>query len=241
LERPLRLALILGGIALAFTLATIVLYTLERNTTFLETFDPHRFFYLLDTNQEETIPTVYSVGLFLFAGGLLAAIAAGRRRDSAPFALYWGGLGLVFTLLSLDDAASLHERTMQPARALIYSKLAIDDNGFLEFAWVIFGMAFVLVLTAIYLRFFFHLPRRTKLLFILAAGLFIVGTISLEMMNGYFVRRYGNETTIKLVLEVLEEGVENLGLVVFIYALFDYFRTNVQPLTVRVRANADVS
>jgi uncharacterized membrane protein len=56
-------------------------------------------------------------------------------------------------------------------------------------------------------------------LFFLSAGLFLAGTLGLEMAGGRYVEMHGNGTFTYALIATVEETLELIGLVVFLYAL----------------------
>lgn len=221
----------LVGISLFFTLTTIIMHILNF-TTDVGSYDPAGFIYLFNTGQEATFPTAFSYGVMLLCALLLWLIAAGRRRDGARYVRHWQGLAVVFVLLSIDEAVSLHEQLMQPSRALL-TKLSIEADGLLYFAWIVPVGVLLLLLTAVYIPFLRHLPRRTLILFIVSAALFVGGAIGMELPGGYVTSRLGDSAGIKLALETVEELLELLGIALFAYALLDYLCLYVRSLGVR--------
>ncbi len=62
-----------------------------------------------DTAEEANLPTWFSAVLLLAAGALCAVIGWARRAGGRAWAGRWMLLGIVFTCLSADEAAQLHE------------------------------------------------------------------------------------------------------------------------------------
>ena len=226
-----RILIALVGVSLFFTLTTIIMHVLTL-TTDVWSYDPAGFIFLFNTGQEATFPTAFSYGVMLLCALLLWLIAAGRKRDGAGFVRHWQGLAIVFVLLSVDEAVSLHEQLMQPSRALL-TKFSIDADGLLYFAWIVPVGILLLLLTAVYIPFLRHLPRRTLILCAVSAALFVGGAIGMELPGGYVTSRFGDSTMIKAALETVEELLELLGVSLFAYALLDYLRLHVGSIGVR--------
>ena len=99
----------------------------------------------------------------------------------------------------------------------------IDTGGMLTFSWIIPYSFLLLILFVIYYRFLANLPARTRLLFILAAIVFITGALGLEMLGGQHVSVYGfGSKEFELVYVTIEESLEMAGLTILIYALCSY-------------------
>ena len=73
-----------------------------------------------------------------------------------------------------------------------------------------------------YLKFVWALPKRTRLHFIMAGVIFLTGALGIEMLGAREADIYGYYTVIYSFLYSLEEMLEMLGIVLFIYALLSY-------------------
>lgn len=224
-----RLTLLFLVIALAFVPLNYFLRAVEQLPDYL-TYDPQQFLFLLDVDGETTIPTWYSTLLLAIAGLLLAVIAHIRRE--ADYRWHWRLLALLFTVLSIDELTSIHERLMHPMRGALY-KFGLYES-YLYFAWVVPAALGIVVLAVLYIRFFFALPRRTLWLFVLAAAIFIGGALGLELLGGHFVYSDGITNRTFRMLQPIEELGEMVGLTVFIYALLEYIRELAPDLSVQL-------
>jgi hypothetical protein len=79
-------------------------------------------------------------------------MASSKKHERDRYTWYWRMPAFVFVGLSLDEAVSLHEKTMKPLRSIFRAE------GFLSFPWVVLGMAFLCIFSLAYLRFFVNLP-----------------------------------------------------------------------------------
>ncbi len=169
------------------------------------------FFYV---DLENNLPTWYQTLALAFAAVLLSGLATAARRARTPFAGHWLALSLLFVLLSLDEAASLHEATMEPLQR-VTGRL----DGAWQSEWVILGIAAVAAVGAAFLRFFLHLPRDDRWQVFCAAALFVGGAIGMEMATAalYTTSDPSYKATFTYVLLAhVEELLEMLGVVVFI-------------------------
>lgn len=180
---------------------------------------------LFDVNTELNVPTWYSSAMLLLCSLLLAVIAVARHQERRRYVAHWRGLAIIFLLLSIDEVASLHERTIPRLRA------ALNATGFLYSTWVVLGAAFVLCVLLLYLRFLGHLPQKTRRLFLLAGSVYVGGAIGVELLHGYWLDFYGKDMVYDLIASV-EEMLEMLGIVTFIYALLSYIRAHLPELQV---------
>ena len=188
-----------------------------------------RMFFL---DEENNIPTFFSSGILLLSACLLAVIAVLKKRERDSRAGHWSALAIIFMLLSIDEASSIHELMTGPLRNLLHT------SGFLYFAWVIPGLAFVLAIATIYWKFLLHLSTRTRRLFVVAAIIYIIGAIGTELVGGWFVELYGRNNLPYSFLAMLEETLEMIGVIVFVYALLDYMSVKVGEVRIRVRSDS---
>jgi hypothetical protein len=223
LVRPAALArvlLTLVGVLLTLSLlGQYSKYALGHDT--LKGFVP--LFYV---DLESNVPTWYSSVLLLLAAGLCALLARHHIAARLPYRRHWLVLAALFLLLSLDEIAMLHEYPIDPLRE------ALGTTGPLYYAWVIPGLAAVVVCGLAYVRCWWHLPARTRGLCLLAAAAFVGGAVGVEMLSGMQASRYGEQNLTYALIVHLEEALEMLGVVIFIYALADYVARYVEPLSI---------
>jgi len=120
------------------------------------------------------------------------------------YAGHWAALALIFLVLSLDEAASSHEATIQPLR------VTLGARGIFYFAWVIPGLALVGLLGVIYWGFMRALPPPTRTRFVGAAGIYVAAALGMEMVGGYVVNYYGQKNITFALLAAAEETLEML-------------------------------
>jgi hypothetical protein len=184
--------------------------------------------YMFSVGADGNFPTYYSSFALLFAGLLLALISYMVSKMGRVHAGYWLGLGGVFCFLALDEMLELHERLIEPVRNLTHA------SGLLYYAWVIPYAVALLVLGLVYLRFMFNLPRRTAVWFILSGAVYVGGAVGFEMLGGLFFESYGSNTPGYVVLQTIEEAMEMIGIVMFIYALTDYICRELGGVEIRI-------
>lgn len=73
--------------------------------------------------------------------------------------LQWTILSFALLYMAIDEASEIHELLQTPARWLIGRQNA---KGVLTYAWVLFGITFILAFVLSYLKFFFSLLANTK-------------------------------------------------------------------------------
>lgn len=159
-----------------------------------------------DVDEEDSLPTWYSTIALLLTSGLLYLIGQHKQTEGERWARYWYGLALAFAFLSMDEIAGLHETL----------------NSLVDFSWAIpVGIA-VAILGLVYIRFLLHLPLRTRVLFIAAGGLYVGGAIGVETATDWYAEEELLNTLGYNLWTAVEEGMEMLGVVLFIHALLGY-------------------
>jgi RsiW-degrading membrane proteinase PrsW (M82 family) len=118
---------------------------------------------------------------------------------------------------------------MAPLRSILKA------SGFLYYTWVIPGAIFVIICLLSFLPFIRHLPAKTRRLFLICGTLFVGGALDLEIVTGYHDYLYGKENLVDVVMTTVEEFLEMLGIVVFIYALLSYISSYMKDMDLRVR------
>jgi len=96
-----------------------------------------------------------------------------------------------------------------------------DESGYLSYVWILPYGLFVLVTGVFFVRFVFSLPVKTRKLFIISGSIYVLATIGFEIPEGRVVAVYG-ATSYYYLLCSLEEFLEMVGVIIFIYALLDY-------------------
>ncbi len=165
---------------------------------------------IFDLNTERNIPTLFSSVILLGSSMLLGYIAYLTRLTKGPYSLLWVVLSLGFLFLSIDETAYIHEN------------LSEDIAG-----WIVVVAPFVILFLLGFIRFFLHLPRRTKLYFLFAGFLFIGGAFILEFIGSWRIS-IADENIIAttIVFTTVEESFEMFGINLFIYSLLLYLRAN---------------
>lgn len=215
-------------VALVFTTVVLWIILAHVSTGFFKHVLTHdvtlRFF---DLDHENNLPTWYSSSALLLCAVLLTGIGLHKRQVGDRYARHWIALAIIFAFLSLDEMASIHERTIIPLQHLF------GLDGYFRFAWVVLGGPFVFILALAYLPLLNGLPRRTRNQFICAGTLYIGGALGIEMVGAKYISLYGKGTLMYWNIYTLEESLEMFGVVVFIYALVSYMSSCVKEVTFR--------
>jgi hypothetical protein len=180
-------------------------------------------------DSEADVPTFFNTVVLFVAAILFAAIAVTKFQGRDKFRIHWAGLGILFLYLSIDEAAVLHERLIKPMRSMT------DLGGIFYFAWIVPGIAFVVIVGLMYLRFFLNLETKFKILFLASVLLYFGGVIGGEMLSGYFAESIGQKNFTYAVVSNLEEAIELIGASMLIYTLLAYIKQYL-PEGITIRA-----
>jgi hypothetical protein len=220
---PSAVARALGAVAVLLVLASIAGQLTKYLTGHDQVYGLVRLFYV---DEEQNIPTLFSVFLLSFAALLLTVITVFKKRDRAPDVSGWAVLSAGFMCMAVDESWSFHERLVTPVRKL----LGDDALGIFYFAWVVPGIVVVLGLALFFLGFLRRLPPRTAFLFVVSGALFVGGAVGFELIGGYYAKANGAENLTYSMIATVEESLEMSGVIVFIYALLKYIADNCREV-----------
>lgn len=171
-----------------------------------------------DVDQEISVPTWFSQTYLLIASGAALMVGLTRRSKQLGHHRPWFGIAAILALMSLDEGSSLHELIAAPLGRQLET-----EGTWLYFAWVLVGLVLVALVALLYVRFWWRLPRRTRILVASAALLYVGGAIGLEILGGYRITTVGVDV-VYMFLAGTEETLEMLGAIVAVYAFLDYLR-----------------
>lgn len=196
------------------------------------------FILRFDLDAEVSVPTWYSQVLLLFASVLAGYIAVQKYAARDVYRHYWAVLSAVMFYVSMDEGSSLHETF----GFLEINRLLGMTSSYFNFGWVIPAFFFLGILGLIFLRFWWNLPTKTKRLFAISAVVYVVGAGGIEMVSAHYlaVNNDWNSAMYQLVLIPLEEGLEMVGAVLFIYALAEYISNQKTYVNLRVGSENSV-
>ena len=176
------------------------------------------FVWIIAVDGDGNIGTWYSSIILLISSLLLIFIATLKTQQNDRRSRKWFILGIIFLVLSIDEVATIHERSTN----LIHVSAL---GGFLYYSWVIFGIIFVSLVFFYYIDFLKDLPARTRNLFLLSGGIYVGGALGMEMIDAKLA--YTKETVLYAIGTNFEELCEMLAIVLFIFSLLNHIRINM--------------
>ncbi len=193
------------------------------------------FIPLFDFDHEKNVPTLYSSAALMLSALLLLLIAVQHKAADNSWTP-WLGLSAILGFLAVDELAQIHEKLTVPVQSLL------NTSGIFYYAWTIPYLLLIGILFLFYFRFLMRLPRRTKYLFITAGTIFITGAVGFEMIGSVLIQSgLGRNTLQTRLIYTCEEVLEMFGVVVFIYALFDYVLLKFKSFSIQVNRHNDLN
>lgn len=164
---------------------------------------------LFSLSYEANLPTAYSSLLLFTSAGLLVLVGARARRLGVGSAAGFFVVAALMAYVSVDEAVELHEHL-----AYLYA-----GSGWLYFGWVVPGAAIVLGLALVLLPWVARLHPPTRRAFLVAAFVYVLGALVMELPLGYYTERHGDEGLGYGLIDWVEESLEMLGASLFVLAV----------------------
>lgn len=190
-------------------------------------YDLFSVFFNLDG--EANIPTLYTILEWLLCVIFLVLIAFFERNTQSSRYRYWLGLAIIFGFLLIDEFISFHEIS-DHVLALFNIKIVLFPTN----AWVLIYTAVLAPISLVYLRFMIHLPQKTKYLFVFSFIIFMLGAAGIEALELRHVEIYGQDKYYYLCFVTVEETLEMMGLLIFIYALASYLANELGVSQIKI-------
>lgn len=184
---------------------------------------------LFNLDRELNFPSWYSTIMIGFCSLLLRLIAIGKKKQGDRYAKDWQLLAFIFLYLALDELLSIHEIFIIPEISE-----ALHLPWFLHSMWVIPGVIFVIWFAKRFIQFVRHLPPRSKKHFVSAAFIYIGGALIMEMVGSYFAEAQGQQHLSYALVATIEEFMEMVGVVIFIYGLLSYLGEWARTLDLQI-------
>ena len=177
--------------------------------------DPDKFDFvrMFDLDMERNVPTLFSSAILLISGFLFYLLSKAPNEVKEGSRPYWLGLSLVFTFLAFDESAKIHEQLGD------FTERFVDASGYLHYPWVISYGILVLLLGAVYLRFFLKMDKKVFWSFMGAAVIFLSGAIGFELIGANESSQHGTDTVLYSIYYTIEESLEMFGVIYLIHIL----------------------
>jgi hypothetical protein len=166
----------------------------------------------LDVDMEESLYTWLSA-CTLFVTAFMAFRRADQIGKAGPYFRHWIAVGVLFVYLSADESQSIHEKLGG------LGTLIVKPEGYFLLAWTVPGMALAAIVGLALIGMVMALPPYARILAFASATIFLSGAVGLEMIGGKILDTYGADALPYAIETSLEEGLEALGVLIFLWAL----------------------
>jgi hypothetical protein len=168
----------------------------------------------LDLDDETSVPSWFSHVLLLTIG--LAAGLAAYLQTEKRLRWIWGSIASLSVIMSLDEAASLHEHSLQTLHVYVFKEAA---PTVMQNAWLlVLPIVLALAIASGYVL-YNYFPRRTAKLFILGGVIFLTGAVAVDLLStAVSEESFAHQG----VMVGVEESLELVGATIILYAIVDY-------------------
>lgn len=177
-----------------------------------EAISVHQRIELMRVDREVSVYTWLSVVMLFTASLLLYKIAQAKevRRWSVP---WWYALSLAFFVLSADEGLRIHERIGGLVTGVG------ERIDYLGYDWVVVYIPLTIIFGVAFIPFLQQLHPRSRLLFIVSGLIYATGAAGFEMISAKVIASVGIETVLHALVNHIEEGMEAVGIMLFVYAV----------------------
>ncbi len=194
----------------------------------------HGITHLFNLFEEHNFPTYFSTFILLSSSCLLMLIYYIKKNNNGKYKYQWLLLSLIFFYLSLDEFIELHERLSAPIQKILH----VLPNSLEYWGWTIPYTILFIILALYFIRFYFSLEARFRILFFISAFLFVFGALGFELLEGSYLTSkilhvsnatkqdaYAIMSSIPyFIMVTIEEIFEMTGIIIFIYSLIEYIK-----------------
>lgn len=190
---------------------------------------------LVNVDSDLSLPAWYSALTLLFASILLAVIAHAKRgSENSIYVRHWAILAAIFLFLCCDEMLRLHERMALSLLLPSLEALGYTPSGIFYYSWTLVYLPLLVVFCLAYLRFWKNLPARIRSLFLAAGTVFVGGAIGVEMFGSWYESTFGQGGAVLLLAAQVEELMEMVGVIIFVYALMTYLASHLRVGELRI-------
>ena len=167
-----------------------------------------------DFDDEASVNTWFSQFLFILLG-VIAFFAAYMEKERV-LKVIWFIPGVIATLFSIDETATVHEFLLEQIHVALYKD---DAPTVLSNSWVIV-LPFILIIGGLFLwQILKHLPKKTVVLIAAGGVIFLSGAVLVDIVTSTIPE---SPFVAQGIFVALEELGELLGVTAVIYAVSSY-------------------
>jgi hypothetical protein len=177
---------------------------------------------LFNLDGEQTVFSFLSSAVMLVAALACFGVSVPRRAVAPREVLYWRALSCIMAYMALDETISLHEAASSAVRRADLAPAALELGP-----WVVIAVPVVIAVALFFVRFLRMIDRGTALRFILAGGVFVLGSVGVEVFTSLFLFEQGSPGFYR-VSTMFEEGGEILGITIFATTVLSRLRVSLE-------------
>lgn len=184
-------------------------------------------FRLLNTDEEQSVGTLWSVAQMLVLALLLLDVA---QRDQRAWRRYWQAAAVGVVLLALDEFCRIHETLIPVMQRVLDS----ESRPIFTHGWVLVGAAATLGVFVLFLPFLRQLDGLVRRRVLMGAGVFLAGALVVELLGGLLRPDAGTATVGYVLITRFEELLEMAGMGLAVWAVANHqsaLRTAAAGLT----------
>lgn len=184
-----------------------------------------------DFDHEGNLPSFFSAISLLTASALLFLIyKTSKRNQTTVTKNSWLVLSFIFLFLCIDEAIQIHEYF-----TVLLHPLVTNLTNLNSVAWVLPYSVLLLAVVAYFVKFVVALPEKSRSLFIISGFIYVTGALSIELIEGRFYNVYGQNHIYSKFACTLQELLEMIGCITFIYALLDYIASTNKNILLSIK------
>lgn len=176
----------------------------------------HTISTLFDLDEEATIPAWFSSMQLLLVGILFLSSSNWPKYQQIvfPFFLFIAGLGFIF--LSMDEAATIHEKLTYTLAKVEGVPRFKGENGIWIFVYAAIAIGLFVVASRTIISFFKAYPRQAIIMSI-GCAVFLAGAVGLEIISYQYLLREPEYSQLYRIEVALEELFEMAGISIILY------------------------
>lgn len=200
----------------------LVLHTIFINLIHTDNQDYWQLVQLFDMDAESSLFTWYSSVILLFVPSLLVLyVWLLKHQAKEKYNSGWLIAGLTLLYLSIDDVATIHEKfSLINSLTGFQGLLNHISSTWLAWSWWVAYIPLAILVGVLLWRWFWNLPKRTKIIIVIAIAVAALGQVGMEAVSSYVTNSTGHY--VGLVWRGYQKFVGRLGLSIFLYAIIDY-------------------
>ncbi|MDP2620360.1 MAG: hypothetical protein Q8P46_09315 [Hyphomicrobiales bacterium] len=165
---------------------------------------------LFDLEENESFAGLFTTLILIFAGLSVLYHARQLREERLFIRFLWRLLGIGFCLLAIEKFIALHRKF----------------GALVDVSWPAVAVGAALIVAIAYIPFLARLPAKTRILFLVAGAIYVIGSIGIDFSTEWFPESGAHDACGDPIVTLgyrltaaIEAGLEMSGVVLFIQAM----------------------